>query len=1200
MKKILFLLVLLPVMVIGQTQNENYIKTKTYKEETATSIPSPTLTQANQNVTYFDGLGRPIQQVAHKQAVSATGVVKDIVTPIEYDAFGRQEKDYLPYAPTTTASLDYKPNALTEVGTFYNTVAYETTPNPYSHKKFEASPLNRVLKQAAPGESWKMDGGHEIKIDYQTNTDADKVVLFTANASWNPALGLYDISLGNDYGTVFYAPNQLYKTIIYDENTVANPEEANGSTIEFKNKEGKVVLKRTYNLTWYDVYGYVEVMDTYYVYDQFGNLTFVIPPALNENSYWIPYNPYEENYFPDPVPIDLSECYQYKYDYRNRLVEKKLPGKQWEFIVYDKLDRVVATGPAFSPFNDTSQIGMVGWLITKYDVFNRPVYTGWEQSTTVTSVGRLSKQNTMNGLATISESKKSTSETIGVIAGVTFYTNDVEPQNLQLLTVNYYDDYNFQAFTPPINYNSPVAYNNTTLKPKGLPTGSWVRVLTTTASIIGESSYILYDAKARPIRNFTTNYLGGYTQVDSDLKPFSGQLLSTITRHKRLPADPEMYIKEVFTYTDQDRLLTHTHQIGTTGTPQLLASNSYDELGQLISKQVGGVAPPSGTAGSGLQKVDYTYNIRGWLKDINNITNLTQSGAPQDLFAFKISYDKPFSWPGYGFYNGNISETHWKTSNDNTHRMYLYFYDTLNRLKDAMYFKAGSAQSYGNYRETLSYDKNGNILTLFRSGLFNYVENVIPIDDLYYTYNGNQLAAVSDATNVASGFKDGNTTGLDYSYDANGNMTVDKNKGITTPITYNHLNLPTKITFSTAPAGNIVYIYNAFGQKLEKQVFTTSQGSVPVTTYYLGGFQYVFNENYVGYATKLQFFPTAEGYVKNTVVSGVNNYSYVFNYTDHLGNVRLSYTKNPTTNALEILEESNYYPFGMKHSGYNSGNLQVNYKYKYNGKELQDELGLNFYDYGARNYDPALGRWMNVDPHSENYYSISPYASFVNNPVFFIDPTGEDITFWQINAKSGEWEQVSFNKLDKNVQKGILDFGKTKEGYTFLASFANAGDKIGNLSFEKDGKYSKHNFNLFQTDSEFADEGSASIEVSKDHLDFNMKIDKNMSNPSVNMAETIGHETFLHFEQDMHELIKTFDTKGWVSAFGLEQKQRDNNKQGYKDHLAVKDDTKGRAKKYFDYITQLKTVLNPNEVQKHVNKEIEKTYKAGKDGKPKK
>ncbi|MCC9070164.1 RHS repeat-associated core domain-containing protein [Flavobacterium sp. F-65] len=137
----------------------------------------------------------------------------------------------------------------------------------------------------------------------------------------------------------------------------------------------------------------------------------------------------------------------------------------------------------------------------------------------------------------------------------------------------------------------------------------------------------------------------------------------------------------------------------------------------------------------------------------------------------------------------------------------------------------------------------------------------------------------------------------------------------------------------------------------------------------------------------MQYFPTAEGYVNNTPVNGTNSYNYVFNYTDHLVNVRLSYKKN-AQNVLEILEENNYYPFGLKHEGYNTDNKQQNYKYKYNGKELQDELGLNMYDYGARNYDPAIGRWMNIDLLGEISESESPFQYVHNNPIIFVDPTG--------------------------------------------------------------------------------------------------------------------------------------------------------------------------------------------------------------------
>jgi RHS repeat-associated protein len=285
-------------------------------------------------------------------------------------------------------------------------------------------------------------------------------------------------------------------------------------------------------------------------------------------------------------------------------------------------------------------------------------------------------------------------------------------------------------------------------------------------------------------------------------------------------------------------------------------------------------------------------------------------------------------------------------------------------------------------------------VTLFRTGLFNYTGYDIPIDDLFYSYSGNQLTTVDDASNVDSGFQDGNLGSIDYTYDANGNMITDKNKDIST-INYNHLNLPTKITFGTGTP--ITYLYNAIGQKLEKVVIvynTKTKVTTKTVTNYLGGFQYTTitkTHPTIRYAQiKELIFPTAEGYVKNTSLPS-NTYNYVFNYTDHLGNIRLSYqdiNSNGIIDTGEILEESNYYPFGMKHEGYNSNNLQPNYKYKFSGREWQDELGLNMIAMDFRQYDPAIGRFNSMDVLSERAYEITPYRFALNNPNLWMDPTG--------------------------------------------------------------------------------------------------------------------------------------------------------------------------------------------------------------------
>ena len=209
------------------------MKTTTYSIPTTTILPTPDAASAKVTITYFDGLGRPVQQRAHQQ--SHTG--KDIVTHMEYDAFGRQVKEYLPYA-SSTPTLNFETGALTETTNYYgspsssrngNPNAVEATSNPFSEKQLEASPLNRVLQQAAPGNDWALIGTHTIKMDYQANA-ANEVRWFKAPTTWDAAKGLFTASL-TDNGT--YPAGELYKTITKDENWTSG---SNHTTEEFKDK----------------------------------------------------------------------------------------------------------------------------------------------------------------------------------------------------------------------------------------------------------------------------------------------------------------------------------------------------------------------------------------------------------------------------------------------------------------------------------------------------------------------------------------------------------------------------------------------------------------------------------------------------------------------------------------------------------------------------------------------------------------------------------------------------------------------------------------------------------------------------------------------------------------------------------------------------------------------------------------------------
>ena len=364
------------------------------------------------------------------------------------------------------------------------------------------------------------------------------------------------------------------------------------------------------------------------------------------------------------------------------------------------------------------------------------------------------------------------------------------------------------------------------------------------------------------------------------------------------------------------------HKLGSTEVT--LASYTYDNKGRMASKKL---------HGSSTNTLTYSYNIRNWLTGISS-TKFTQT-------------------LGYGsHYNGNISSMNW-TANGTSHA-YTFTYDGVNRMLNATH-------GTGAYTEKVtSYDKNGNIKALQRYG------NGL-IDNLTYTYSGNQLTRVDDATGNAAGFSNGTSAANEYAYDNNGNLTKDSNKGITS-IAYNSLNLPSKVTFSDG--STIVYTYAADGTKL-RTVHTISGTATQK--------DYCGNVVYENGVQKLLL--TEEGYVD------LSNSSYYYYLKDHQGNNRVVVSSGGT-----VAEVNHYYPFGGVFAS--SGNVQP---YKYNGKELDTKKGLNWYDYGARHYDATLGRWLVVDPLAEKYYAWSPYNYCANNPVKFIDPNGKGIeTVWDI------------------------------------------------------------------------------------------------------------------------------------------------------------------------------------------------------------
>lgn len=276
-------------------------------------------------------------------------------------------------------------------------------------------------------------------------------------------------------------------------------------------------------------------------------------------------------------------------------------------------------------------------------------------------------------------------------------------------------------------------------------------------------------------------------------------------------------------------------------------------------------------------------------------------------------------------------------------------------------------------------------------------------------YNGNQLEAVEDMAtasvyNNGFEFRNGVSSEVEYFYDANGNLTKDLNKNIL-DIQYNFLNLPRRITFGDG--SNISYSYDATGKKLR----TVHQaGDTNTTTDYCGNVIY---EN--GIAKTLL--------VEGGYVSFSDN-KYHYYIQDHQGNNRVVADENGN-----IEEVNHYYPFGGTFAS-SSSSVQA---YKYNGKELDRKNGLDWYDYGARHYNAALGRWHVVDPMAEKYYSLSSYGYCNNNPIRYIDPTGMLYTGYavdtngyisKVNNEGGNSYDVLYSK-EKYSSNTVKDYDKT-------------------------------------------------------------------------------------------------------------------------------------------------------------------------------
>ena len=869
--------------------------------------------EVRHEIQYYDYYGNPTVKVQH--GFSPYG--KDISTLQEYDGLGRESNLWLPVAK------DNADGAYTNPGTLRNAAKafflYGNDTSPYNRTVYDKSALNEVIEQYGPGVAWH-NTNKSVKTSRMTNQNQENSVYSNV---------LLFQSLTNSTGQNILINQGTYGS---EELHVTKTTDEDGHTsYEFKDKSGRVILNRQINDN--------QMYDTYMVYDNYGNVRYVLPPmaadSLNTSTNWN-----EEN------DILKRYAYVYRYDEHNRQIYKKLPGCDPVYIVYDAADRPIFT-------QDGNLRDKNEWLFSIPDAFNRTVLTGICKNTLdymsnpldsiVAKAHWFNEENTLKGYR---------------ITGITL-------NNPTVLSANYFDNYQFlgkngipsderTTYVEMTEYGKRFAGGC-----KGQQTGSWT-ICHPSEQNGFFYSVMYYDDRYKVIQQRGNNGLNGVESIYTAYN-FEGSPLKEKHVHSASGKDG-VTEEHLHTYDLANRLVKTTYQLNNDN-PIVLIANVYDEIGRLMTDK---------RNGNPLLKTDYSYNLRSWTKSIKGI-----------LFNQTLNYQET-ERGNIPCYNGNISSMTWQTAQNGTDNVkgYRFTYDDLSQLKNAIYGE-GTDLSINQNRfneQVTSYDKMGNILNLLRCGQTSQTDYSL-IDNLNLTYNGNQLQSVYDnVTNSIFGngmeFKNNSNQTVEYKYDKNGNLTKDLNKNIT-DIQYNFLNLPSRVVF--VDGNSIEYLYDGKGTKV--RTVHHINGKTDITDY-CGNAIYENGE--------LKMLLNEAGYYN------AQERKLYFYLKDHQGNVRVVADKYGN-----VKETNDYYPFG----GLMSSSSAEGHPYKYNGKELDRKGGLDWYDYGARQYDATIGRWHAVDPLCEKYYSISPYVYCANNPVKYIDPDGRD---WRI--------QTSFNQETGKIE----------------------------------------------------------------------------------------------------------------------------------------------------------------------------------------
>lgn len=809
--------------------------------------------RAVEKTTYTDGLGRPLQVVVKKPVNTYT---RDLVKHYNYDAFGNISQDLLIYASSDmsyAAENKFNRRVFSDLSSTYTRLGYTNEDFRYQLNMLEQSPRALLEQQQAAGNSWA-GSNRGVQQVIKANATSDQV------RKWEiaTASGSFPTS------TSIHPEGYLIVKSLVDEDS--------RQTLSFYDLDNRLIMSETQGTR------------TYYVYDVYGRLRYTIPPLAVEELSGAGWN----------LTQSVSDrlCFVTDYNDRGETVSVKKPGiAKTEYKYNDKGQLIFS--------QDAQQRANGQWIFYKYDYQGRMVQQG-------TYSGPMVFTTTGNDL-------------VGYV-----YTDNISTSADYVYSFPYtkfyihyfYDDYSFVnnylkginvQYEPKLDFIQTVAnvtegFNITRSKQtRGLLTGAYIITNSDNEKWLARVNY--YNSNEELVQTISEDLYGKFNVLGLGYD-FAGRMTKSVFQ------DHEITVQKKYVYDAYGRIMYISQKLGNASVFRNIAEYSYDDIGRLKQKLLGGMRHP----------VKYEYNIRNWITGINK--EYCDDKSTNLFFGMKIYYDYGFQ---QNYFNGSIAGIKWRNAGTSSDlRSYGYTYDNQSRLLDAAYRQWDTDDKPDNPNwsngakdfttENITYDANGNLLTMRHLGL-GAAGNKIVLDDLNYTYETgtNKLLGVSESGNSEStdpsvhdqlaDFRD--VSGSDYTYDANGSLISDQNRKISEiKSSWFTINKPMSVDMSsTGVKGKVTYVYDALGNMLQKKAQWGENGTENKRTFDYYG-------NLVYEKGKLALVLHEEGRIRVEIDSatGSRTYHYAYYIKDHTDNVRSILTETSHDLADEAGEPGTYNP----------------------------------------------------------------------------------------------------------------------------------------------------------------------------------------------------------------------------------------------------------------------------------------------------